>query len=123
MYLFKIDNYDNSHELVLSKCNDFVKHYLDNPNDDFTYCDVFPDLVSKLQESFRKEQKKVIEIVAKNLVFYESEVKGSDSNSASPLSQNHKEQIETIVKNLQDKHGYSLNGALSVLKYIIKERY
>ncbi len=95
-------------------------YYLDNPGANINYDTVFPDLVTKLQESFRKEQKKVIENVAKNLVFFEAEISEDDKT---PLSQKHKDQIQVIVDNLQNKYGYSLNGALGGLKYLIKERY
>jgi len=95
-------------------------YYLDNPGAEINYDEVFPDLVTKLQESFRKEQKKVIENVAKNLVFFEAEISEDDKT---PLSQKHKDQIQVIVDNLQNKYGYSLNGALGGLKYLIKERY
>lgn len=98
-------------------------YYLDNPGSEITYCSVFPDLVTRLQESFRNEQKKVIENVAKNLVFFEAELSDSEKKVNTPLSEKVKDQIQTIIDNLQQKYGYSLNGAIGGLKYLIKERY
>lgn len=98
-------------------------YFLDNPGKSITYCSVFPELVISLQESFRKEQKKVIENVAKNIVFFEAEVSDNEASGDSPLSQKHRAQIQLIVDNLQSKYGYSLFGAISVLKFLIKEQY
>jgi serine protein kinase len=100
--------------------------YLDNPGKKIVYTNVFPEVARKLQESFRDEQKKVIQNVAKNLVFYEAELNkaregGKDLNS--PLTAEGRDQIQTIVNNLSKKYGYSPEGALSALKYTIKERY
>ena len=38
-------------------------YYLDNPNQDIVYSDVFSDLVDNLQDSFRQEQKKIIDVM------------------------------------------------------------
>ncbi|MBT3584035.1 MAG: hypothetical protein HN509_03935 [Halobacteriovoraceae bacterium] len=100
---------------------------LDHPGKAIKYSEVFPELSDRLQESFRAEQKKIIQIVARNLVFYESEIvqeeKGERSDGSSPLSENNRKQIQTIVDNLMNNIGYSMRGAISNLKYIIKEKY
>lgn len=101
--------------------------YLDNPKKKIVYTEVFPEVVKQLQESFRKEQKKVIDNVAKNIVFYDAELnlekEGRSSEINSPLTQEGRLQIREIINNLQNKFGYSAEGAFSVLKATIKERY
>ena len=101
--------------------------YLDNPKKKIAYTDVFPDVVKQLQESFRKEQKKVIDTVAKNIVFYDAELnleqEGKSAEINSPLTKEGRVQIREILNNLQNKFGYSAQGAFSVLKTVIKERY
>lgn len=95
---------------------------LDNPGVEINYLDVFPGVIAKLKESFRNEQKAVIQDLSKNIVFYEAE-KSADENGTTPLSAEKRKEIDNIVNNLVSKHGYSESGALSLLKYIIKERY
>jgi serine protein kinase len=75
-----------------------------------------------MQESFRIEQKKVIEVIARNLVFYESELSDDDAINT-PMSRENRQQIESVVENLCQKYQYSRNGAISLIKALIKERY
>lgn len=93
---------------------------LDHRGKPIVYSDVFEDLVHLLQESFRKEQKKIIDKIGKNLVLYLAEKKdGSNHN----LSQDAREPIENVIKTLQDKYHYSENGAISSLQHLLKLRY
>lgn len=96
---------------------------LDNPGKDIHYTEVFPDLSDRLKESFRNEQKKVLQVVSRNLVFFEAELSDEKKKVNTPLSQENKDQIQTIVNNLMERFGYSQNGAISVMKFVIKERY
>ncbi len=96
---------------------------LDNPGKAFSYATVFPDIVDALRESFRSEQKKCIENIAKNIVFYEAELMGGGETKGSPLSENDRKQILTTIKNLESRYKYSREGTLAMIKCIIKERY
>ncbi|MBF0363071.1 MAG: hypothetical protein HQK49_18770 [Oligoflexia bacterium] len=96
---------------------------LDHPNKKIVYTDVFADIVRTLKESFREEQKKVILNIAKNLVFYMSEVEDPDQRKNTALSEKNRKEIEGILNNLQKKYHYSSIGSLSLLKYLLKERY
>lgn len=97
---------------------------LDNPGKAIVYTNVFPDLVDRLQESFRVEQKKVILSLSKNIVYYEAELsKTIDPHKGTPLTEDNRKLIESVLHNLQTKFGYSKLGAISSLKFIIKERY
>ena len=93
---------------------------LDNPGKPIVYGQVFADLVDLLQESFRKEQKKIIDRVGKNLVLYLAEKnEGTNNGIEKPV----KEQISGIIKSLENKYHYSENGAVSCLQYLLKTRY
>jgi len=106
---------------LISKLGAFA---LDNPGKDIVYGEVFPDVVHKLQESFRNEQKKYIQNISKNLVFYEEEIDSKiDKDLPSVLSEKDKDQISHIFQNLIQNFGHSHKGAASTLRYIIKERY
>mgnify|MGYP003145122547 CR=1 FL=1 len=100
-------------------------HYLDNPGKKISYTAVFPDLVRRLQESFRSEQRKVIETVSRNLVFYEAELssKKKGDEVSTPLSEDHRKQIHSVVDNMVNKYKYSMSGAIRLLQFLIKERY
>jgi predicted Ser/Thr protein kinase len=93
---------------------------LDNRGKAIVYSDVFNDLVHLLQESFRKEQKKIIDKIGQNLVLFQAE-KNQGSNHG--LSQEVREQITKIVSSLQKKYNYSENGAISSLQYLLRMRY
>ncbi|HXH31117.1 MAG TPA: hypothetical protein VNJ01_09930 [Bacteriovoracaceae bacterium] len=93
---------------------------LDHPGKPIVYSEVFEDLVHLLQESFRKEQKKIIDKIGKNLMLYLSEKKEGVSHS---LDQDVRESIATIINTLQSKYHYSENGAISSLQYLLKMRY
>jgi serine protein kinase len=98
---------------------------LDNPGKVISYTEVFSDLVKRLKESFRSEQKKFIKSISKNLVFYKAEKQAGEEKitTTTPMSENDREKLEKIIQNLQDEFNYSHDGAISLLQMIIKERY
>jgi serine protein kinase len=98
-------------------------YYLDNRGKSIVYTDVFPDLIEDLKESFRNEQKKVMDTIARNVVYFEAELTSTDKRSNFPLAEKDREQIQTVITNMQKKYRYSQVGALTLLKFIIKERY
>ncbi|MBL7663645.1 MAG: hypothetical protein JNM93_00815 [Bacteriovoracaceae bacterium] len=101
-------------------------YYLDNPGKSIVYGDVFEDMVKLLQESFRNEQKKIIDKVAKNLVIYLEEYTEESEGEKSLSGQLNREvgdQIRGIISNLTNKFGYSEKGAINILKNLIKKRY
>jgi serine protein kinase len=126
---YRIEEFEKSINLK-EKADDFRSsllskigaYSLDNPGAAISYVDVLPELSSRLQESFRIEQKKVIEVIARNLVFYESELSDDDAINT-PMSRENRQQIESVVENLCQKYQYSRNGAISLIKALIKERY
>jgi serine protein kinase len=94
---------------------------LDNPGRPISYADVFDDIVKLLQESFRKEQAKLISKASKNLVLYLEESKsGVNSNSLTPEN---RKLIQNIISGMLDKYGYSREGAITLLQYLLKKRY
>jgi serine protein kinase len=93
---------------------------LDNPGKPISYAVIFEDLVRLLQESFRKEQKKTIDKVSKNLVLYLAETR---EDKSSTLSKENREMIENITNNLVKKFNYSFNGAINLLQSLLKKRY
>lgn len=93
---------------------------LDNKGKPIVYSEVFEDLVHLLQESFRKEQKKIIDKVGTNLVLYLAEKK---ENINQNISKDIKEMIINIISTLQKKYHYSENGAISSLQYLLRMRY
>ena len=114
---------------LISKLGAFA---LDNPNKEIVYSTVFPNLIQKLQESFRNEQKSFIQDISKTLVFYEAHLeKMLSAQKKSPpteesqkhLSQREISQITLIIENLQKNFQYTKEGAISILRYVIKERY
>jgi predicted Ser/Thr protein kinase len=107
--------------LLISKLGAYS---LDNPGKHILYTEVFPDLVDRLQESFRIEQKKVILNISKNLVFFEAEFSKNDlGNNGTPLSEENRKQIKTVLKNLETRFGYAEEAAMNIMKFLIKERY
>jgi serine protein kinase len=93
---------------------------LDNRGKSIVYSEVFEDLVHLLQESFRKEQKKIIDKIGKNLVLFLEE---KEENIGQNIPKDVKEMITTIIKTLMNKYHYSENGAISSLQYLLKMRY
>ena len=93
---------------------------LDNRGKPIVYSSIFVDLVDLLQESFRKEQKKIIDKVAKNLVLFLAE---KNEGTLNGLESSIKDQITGIIKSLQNKYHYSENGAITSLQYLLKVRY
>lgn len=93
---------------------------LDHKGQPIVYCEVFNDLVNLLQESFREEQKKIIDKIGKNLVLYLAEKQDGTSHS---LSKDVRDIITNIVNTLEKKYHYTENGAISSLQYLLKMRY
>jgi len=107
--------------LLISKLG---AYFLDNQSRPIIYVDVFPDLVNRLQESFRIEQKKVIIAISKNLMFFEAEFsKNVSPGQGTPLSDESRKQIRSVLKNLENNYGYTEGAAMSLLNFLIKERY
>ena len=64
--------------------------------------------------------------MAKNLVFFEAEKKGEEDPNQdiqTPLSEENRKQIQQTLNNLKNKYHYTENGALTLIKNIIKDRY
>lgn len=96
---------------------------LDNPGMKLEYVKVFPNLSEKLQESFREEQKKTIQIISRNIVYYEAELTEKDETKGTPLSKDNRVLIDNVLNALHTKYGHSKEGAITVIKALIKERY
>lgn len=94
---------------------------LDNPGKAIVYSEVFEDIVRQLQESFRKEQAKLITRLGKGLVVYLQEMK--DGTSSSSLNPENRQLINNILQELQGKYGYSQDGGIHLLQHLIKKRY
>jgi len=88
---------------------------LDNPGKPIVYTKVFEDLSHTLQESYRKEQKKIIDRINSHLMLYLTD--------HTNVPKDVKEMIDRILENLVKKHGYSQDGAISSLQYLLKMRY
>ncbi|WP_408097994.1 hypothetical protein ACJVC5_03450 [Peredibacter sp. HCB2-198] len=93
---------------------------LDNRGKPIVYAEVFEDLVHLLQESYRKEQKKIIDKIGRNLVLYLAERKDGGNHN---VEKDVREMITNIINTLQNKYHYSENGAISSLQYLLKMRY
>jgi serine protein kinase len=93
---------------------------LDHKGRPIIYTQVYEDLVHLLQESFRKEQKKIIDKVGMNLVLYLAERK---ENLNQNIPTDIKDSISNIFKALKNKYHYSENGAIASLQYLLKMRY
>ncbi|MBT3235567.1 MAG: hypothetical protein HN353_06430 [Bdellovibrionales bacterium] len=98
---------------------------LDHPQAEIVYCQVFPDIVDRLQQSFRNEQKKSIQQIAKNVLFYEAELARRNDNIQEkvPISSEDRKRIEKVINHMVEKYHYSNMAALSLMKYLIKMRY
>lgn len=93
---------------------------LDNPGKAIVYTKIFDDLVKMLQESFRKEQQKIIQKLDKNLVIYLSEKNGTPTASLSDESRQH---IKSVITNMQSRYGYSEKGSISLLQFLLNKNY
>jgi len=110
---------------------------LDNPGKKIIYSEIFSDMVKVLQESFRSEQKKVIDKITKQLVVILNENKKDNESQQNfnvsskehhaSLTSSHYEEVKTIYKrvmdNLQNKFQYTESGALEMLRFLIQKRY
>ncbi len=111
------ENSDNFRSHLLSKLGAYS---LDNPGQKIVYTQVLSDITKKLKEAFHNEQKKVIENIYENLIHYEKEKDHKDLKS---LNNDIKKQIDTTLDNLKNQYGYGQSGAISLLKYLMKQRY
>lgn len=99
-------------------------YFLDHPGKLIAYAEVFPDLVNRLQESFRIEQRKVISNISKNIVFFEAEFSKKKTESEdTPLTEESRSLIKNVLKNLETRYGYTEEAGMSLLKFLIKEKY
>lgn len=108
---------DNFRSHIISRIGAYS---LDNPGEQITYTVVFKDLVKKLQESFRKEQKKYIDIIAQNLVFFEEKIK---TGSSSTIKRDAEDIIQNTLDRLNEKYKYGQTGSLKLIKYLIRKKY
>lgn len=93
---------------------------LDNRGKTIVYSEVFSDLVHLLQESYRKEQKKVIDKIGSNMMLYLAEKRENASQNISP---DVRTLINNMIKSLRERYHYSEDGAITSLQYLLKMRY
>jgi predicted Ser/Thr protein kinase len=118
-----------THLQVKERAQDFRSHMisrvgafaLDNPGKKIIYVDIFPESVKLLQESYRTEQKKIIDKMTKQFVLLLDS--NSTSNPDSVLNEEIKETFHKIINNLKNKYHYSSLGAMEMLRYLINKRY
>lgn len=103
------DSADQFRSDILSKLGAYS---LDNPGKEIVYVEVFDDLAKMLKESFRTDQRHIIDQVSENLVFYFDD----KSNKKNEL-------VEKVISNLSEKYGYSQRGALELTQFLISKRY
>lgn len=116
------ENPESFRSHILSKLGAYS---LDYPGKKIVYTDVLESITKQLKETFRNEQKKIIDRIAKNLVYFVEEIENrknkKDINSG--LSAEGREQLQNILDQLNIKYGYSERGAINCLKYLLKKRY
>lgn len=112
------ENPENYRSHLLSKLGAYA---LDNPGKKIVYTEVLNVVYKQLKESFRNEQKKIINKISNNLVFYVTELE--DDQKSSALSHDERKLIDDTLNNLHDKYGYSQKGAINSLKYLLQKRY
>ncbi len=118
---------------IKEKNTDFRSHMIsrvgaysmDFPGKRILYSEVFPDIVKLLQESFRTEQKKVINQLTKQLVVILDELGPSGQMSAAENRVNKEvsQKFHVILENLKAKFNYTEKGALKMLRNLISKRY
>jgi serine protein kinase len=108
---------DNFRSYMISRIGAYS---LDNPGKKLKYTEVFEDLVNKLQESFRNEQKKMILKIAQNIVYFEEKKTTGQSSS---INKEAEDLIQTTLDNLLNKYAYSEQGAMRLMKVLIKRKY
>lgn len=118
-----IDLKEDSAEFRSSLLSKLGAYSLDHPGQKIVYTKVFTQLTQRLQESFRTEQEKVIQNMANNIVFYESESQKSDGDIKTPMSSENRGQIKKVIDELCSNYEYSSRGAITLIKVLIKERY
>ena len=107
---------------ILSKIGAYA---LDNPGEPIKYTYVLDGVTKQLRESYRIEQKKIIDAIGNNLMFYMHELGDERSGNIkkSGLTEKGRAQINEILDALQNKFSYTKDGAINSLKYLIKKRY
>jgi serine protein kinase len=115
------ENVDDFRSHILSKLG---AYYLDNPGSNIVYTKVFDDLTARLKQSFRNEQKKVLEKISRNLVFYIKDFYSEEGESSKNLmSPKDKKRIDEILDMLSEKYHYSRPGSLHLLDTLIRKKY
>lgn len=108
---------------ILSKLGAYS---LDNPGKTLVYVEVLDGITKQLKESFRNEQRKIIDSIGKNLLFFFKELKDQQKGreaQASGIPEKARNQIKDILEQLNKNYGYSQEGAITCLQYLIKKRY
>ena len=113
------ENADKFRSHILSKLGAFA---LDNPGVKITYTEVLDGITRQLKETYRNEQKKIIDAIGENLVFYFEELQDTESKN-SGLTDSGREQIQNILSHLHEKFGYTDSGSINCLRHLIKKRY
>lgn len=116
------ENADTFRSHILSKLGAYS---LDHPGEKIIYTEVLDGVSKQLRETFRNEQKKIIDTVGKNLLFYFRELqdKKEGKQTRSGLTDKGRKEIDAILNHLIETFGYTQDGAISCLKYLIKKRY
>lgn len=93
---------------------------LDNPGQKIVYEKVFPDVVKKLKESFRNEQKKAVQEIANNIFFY---LEDKNQKNKEKLKHKKYQSLNKLIENLTQKYHYTEKGCITLLQLLLKERY
>lgn len=93
---------------------------LDHKGHPIIYSEVFEDLVHLLRESFRKEQKKIIDRIRPHLILFMAEMTDGIKQN---IPADSRDLISNIILTLRNKYLYSQRGAITLLNHLLKMRY
>lgn len=116
------ENAEKFRSHILSKLGAYS---LDNPGRKIIFTNVLDGIAKQLKESFRNEQKRIIDNIGSNLLFYvrERQDKKEGKDARSSLTDEARKEINNILEQLHLKFGHTKDGSINCLKYLIKKRY
>jgi predicted Ser/Thr protein kinase len=111
-----IDIKEDVEEFRQGLISSIAAYSIDNPNEEVSYREIFPNIFDAMSESFYEKRQEQIRKIEENLLTY---FEGEKQN----LSDSELERVENTLENLRETYGYNDAYAREAVAFLLSNRY
>ncbi len=109
-----LDVKENAQSFRHNLITKIAAYSLEHPNEKLDYAEIFPDLITRLRNSYYKAKQGPLKKLAEKILTHGTEGEGT-------LSESERQQVERTLKNMREKHDYCDHCAKEAVSFLLQE--